>query len=58
MFGKTKKAFDAGYQRGFNDALEMVKQLIRQKSAEDPVDRCLQWEDMRNGEVYPETETD
>lgn len=56
MFGKTKKAFDAGYQRGFNDALEMVKQLIRQKSAEDPVDRCLQWEDMRNGNTTGQNE--
>lgn len=58
MFRKAERAFEAGYEKGFNDAVEMVKQIIRKKSAEDPVDRCLQWEDMRNGKVYPETETD
>ena len=53
MFRKTERAFEAGYERGFNDAIEMVKQIIRNKAAEDQEeDGCLQWEDMRNGEVY------
>lgn len=63
MFRKTKTAFEAGYkagfEHGFNDALEMVKQIIRNKSTETREQGDgMQWEDMRNGKVYPETETD
>lgn len=53
MFKRSARAFEAGYEKGFNDALEMVKQIIRNKSAEArEEDGELQWEDMRNGEVY------
>lgn len=51
MFRKTERAFEAGYERGFNDAIEMVKQIIRNKSAEAREEDGLQWEDMRNGKT-------
>lgn len=52
MFRKAEKAFEAGYERGFNDAIEMVKQIIRNKAAEPREEEGgLRWEDMRNGET-------
>lgn len=50
MFKRSERAFDAGYEKGFNDAIEMVKQIIRNKSAEAQEEEGgLKWEDMRNG---------
>lgn len=50
MFKRSERAFEAGYEKGFNDAIEMVKQIIRNKAAEErEEDGCLKWEDMRNG---------
>lgn len=52
MFRRSEKAFESGYERGFNDAIEMVKQIIRSKSAESQEeDKTLQWEDMRDGKT-------
>lgn len=51
MFRKKDKIFEAGYEKGFEDAVEMIKQIIRSKSEEPQKDGCLQWEDMRNGKA-------
>lgn len=49
-----KEAFDAGFSYGWDAALKAVIDKDRKKETENE----LQWENMRNGKVHPETETD
>lgn len=54
MFRRAKDEYDRGYRQGFEDALEMVKQIVRQKSSEHSEEKELQWEVIENGEIHPE----
>lgn len=49
-----KEAFDAGFSYGWDAAMKAVIDKARKQETENE----LQWVDMRNGKVYPETETD
>lgn len=51
MLKSKERVYKEGYEHGFNDALEMVKQIVRQKSSEHSEEKELQWEDLRNGEL-------
>ena len=52
---RGKEAYNRGYQQGFEDAIEMVKDIIRKKNTEhgftvDPhAGSPLKWEAMTNG---------
>lgn len=54
MFKSKERAYKDGYEHGFSDALEMVKQIVRQKSSEHSEEKELQWEVIENGEIHPE----
>lgn len=54
---RGKEAYNRGYQQGFEDAIEMVKDIIRKKNTEhgftvDPrAGSPLKWEAMTNGKT-------
>lgn len=54
---RGKEAYNRGYQQGFEDAIEMVKDIIRKKSMDhsfvvDPnAGSPLKWEAMTNGKT-------
>lgn len=55
MLKSKERVYKEGYEHGFNDALEMVKQIVRQKSSEHSEEKELQWEAIENGKIHSET---